>query len=178
MLRVIFAALAVFSLAACEEGDVMKEIDRKREERLKVEQAQAQKDRDFLVQNATKPGVKQTPSGLQYEVVRTVAQDVPRPTAVDKVKVSYEGRLINGAVFDSSYARGEPIEFVLNEVIPGWTEGLQLMKPGEEFNLYIPADIGYGARGAGADIPLNATLIFRVELLQFTTPDGKVVKAP
>lgn len=178
MLRAILSAFALFSLVACEEGDVIKEIDRKREERVKATEVDTQKGRDFLTENAKKAGVKTTPSGLQYEVVRAVSADIARPTATDRVKVNYEGKLVNGKVFDSSYTRGQPIEFVLNEVIPGWTEGLQLMKPGEEFMFYLPSDIGYGPRGAGEDIPPNATLIFKVELLGFTRPDGKVVKAP
>lgn len=178
MLRILFAALAAVTLVACEESDVMKEIDRKREERVKVLEQDVKKGRDFLVSNATKAGVKQTASGLQYEVVRAVTADIGRPTAEDRVKVNYEGKLVNGNVFDSSYARGEPIEFKLNEVIPGWTEALQLMKPGEEFLIYLPPEIAYGARGAGEDIPPNSTLIFKVELLQFTRADGKVVKAP
>lgn len=170
--------LSVFALGACGETDVMKEIDRKVAERARKAEEAAEAGRDFLRKNAERAAVKSTPSGLQYEVVRAVAADVARPTAADRVLVHYEGKLVDGTVFDSSYARNEPISFVLNEVIPGWTEGLQLMKPGEEFTLYLPSEIGYGARGAGADIPPNAALIFRVELLGFDRPDGTSVKAP
>jgi FKBP-type peptidyl-prolyl cis-trans isomerase len=117
----------------------------------------------FLEENATKEGVKTTPSGLQYEVLRDGTG--PKPSASSTVEVHYEGRLTNGAIFDSSYQRKETISFPLNRVIPGWTEGLQLMPTGSKYRLYIPSELGYGARGAGADIPPNATLIFDVELI-------------
>lgn len=170
-LALVFSAVAV---AACEP-DVMKEIDRKVAERAKKAEASAAENRAWLEKNAAKPGVKTTQSGLQYEVVRALDADLARPTAADRVRVHYEGKLIDGTVFDSSYARNEPAEFVLGEVIPGWTEALQLMKPGEEFTLYLPPEIGYGARGAPPDIPPNSALIFRVELLGFERPDGSTV---
>lgn len=117
----------------------------------------------FLQDNAKRAGVKTTPSGLQYEVLREGTGK--QPQASDIVKVNYEGKLVNGEIFDSSYARGEPVEFPLNQVIPGWTEGLQLMKEGGEYMLYVPAQLGYGTQGTGP-IPPNSTLIFKVELLQ------------
>lgn len=117
----------------------------------------------FLAENAKREGVKVTASGLQYEVLEaTLGQ---KPAATDKVKVHYEGTLIDGTVFDSSYKRGEPITFGLNQVIAGWTEGLQLMSIGSKYKLYIPYQLGYGAQGAGASIPPYAALIFTVELL-------------
>ncbi len=88
-----------------------------------------------------------------------------QPTSTDKVQVYYEGKLINGEVFDSSIARGEPVEFNLNQVISGWTEGLQLMKEGAEYTFYIPSELGYGAQGMGP-IPPNSTLIFKVQLIK------------
>ena len=117
----------------------------------------------FLAENALRDGVKTTESGLQYEVL--VQGKGPKPTAESTVKVHYEGTLIDGTVFDSSYQRGEPIEFPLNGVIRGWTEGLQLMPVGSKYKLYIPYELGYGERGAGASIPPYAALIFTVELL-------------
>ena len=117
----------------------------------------------FLAENAKKAGVTVTASGLQYEVLgATIGQ---KPKATDKVKVHYEGTLIDGTVFDSSYKRNEPITFALNQVIKGWTEGLQLMSVGSKYKLYIPYELGYGAQGAGGSIPPYAALIFTVELL-------------
>ena len=117
----------------------------------------------FLAENAKREGVKVTASGLQYEVLdATIGQ---KPKATDKVRVHYEGTLIDGTVFDSSYKRGESITFGLNQVIKGWTEGLQLMSVGSKYKLYIPYQLAYGERGAGANIPPYAALIFTVELL-------------
>lgn len=120
----------------------------------------------FLADNAKRKGISSTPSGLQYEVLAPGKADGKKPTATSKVKVHYTGTLINGKKFDSSYDRNEPIEFELNRVIPGWTEGVQLMSEGSKFKFYVPSEIGYGERGAGADIGPNETLIFEVELLE------------
>ena len=117
----------------------------------------------FLAENAKREGVKVTASGLQYEVLEaTLGQ---KPKATDTVKVHYEGTLIDGTVFDSSYKRGESISFPLNGVIKGWTEGLQLMSVGSKYKFFIPYQLAYGERGAGASIPPYAALIFTVELL-------------
>ncbi len=117
----------------------------------------------FLEENATKEGVKVTDSGLQYEVLEE--GEGASPEATDVVKVHYHGTLIDGTVFDSSVDRGEPTSFPLNRVIPGWTEGVQLMKEGAKYRFYVPQDLAYGERGAGADIKPFSTLIFEVELL-------------
>ena len=131
--------------------------------RLKFGEAKANGEK-FLQENALRDGVKTTDSGLQYEVL--TQGKGPKPTAESTVKVHYEGTLIDGTVFDSSYQRGEPIEFPLNGVIKGWTEGLQLMPVGSKYKLYIPYELGYGERGAGQSIPPYSALIFTVELLE------------
>ena len=119
----------------------------------------------YLAENATKEGVVVTPSGLQYKVIKE--GNGPKPINGDKVKVNYEGKLINGTVFDSSFERGKPVEFTLDQVIPGWTEGLKLMPVGSTFMLYVPQDIAYGENvRPGGPIEPFSTLIFRVELLE------------
>ncbi|MBR4534051.1 MAG: FKBP-type peptidyl-prolyl cis-trans isomerase [Bacteroidaceae bacterium] len=118
----------------------------------------------FLEENAKKEGVITTKSGLQYQVLTEGTGRSPKAT--DKVRCHYEGWLINGNVFDSSYQRGEPADFPLNGVIPGWTEGVQLMKEGAKYRFFIPYILGYGERGAGSNIPPYSTLIFDVELIK------------
>ena len=125
--------------------------------------ANKQAETDFLAENSKKPGIIVTGSGLQYEVIRE--GDGEKPVAADTVRVHYEGALTDGTVFDSSYLRGEPVEFPLGGVIVGWTEGLQLMSVGSEYRLIIPSDLGYGPQGAGSQIPPYSTLVFKVELL-------------
>lgn len=117
----------------------------------------------FLAENKNKPGVKTTASGLQYKVLKEGNGESPKET--DVVVVNYRGTLIDNTEFDSSYKRGEPATFPVNKVIKGWTEALQLMKPGSKYQLFIPPNLAYGERGAGGDIGPNATLIFEVELL-------------
>ncbi|ENX50580.1 MULTISPECIES: FKBP-type peptidyl-prolyl cis-trans isomerase [Acinetobacter] len=119
---------------------------------------------NFLTENANKEGVKTTASGLQYKIIKEGTGK--QPTATSVVKVHYKGQLTDGKVFDSSYDRGEPVEFPLNKVIPGWTEGLQLLKEGGKATFYIPAQLGYGEQGVPGMIPPNSTLIFDVELLE------------
>lgn len=118
----------------------------------------------FLAQNKTKPGIKTTASGLQYEVINEGTGVQPKTT--DQVTVHYKGMLLNGKEFDSSYKREQPTSFGLNQVIPGWTEGVALMKEGGKYRFFIPYQLAYGARGAGPDIPPYSTLIFEVELIK------------
>ena len=127
-------------------------------------QSALEKGKAFLQENAGKEGVQSTPSGLQYKVL--TPGEGKSPKATDTVLVHYRGTTIDGNEFDSSYKRREPIEFPLNGVIRGWTEGVQLMKEGSKFEFYIPSELAYGSRGAGRDIGPNETLIFEVELLK------------
>lgn len=123
-----------------------------------------EKGKNYLAENGKKSGVKTTDSGLQYEELKAGAGSMP--TAQDTVKVHYRGTLIDGTEFDSSYSRNEPVSFPLNGVIPGWTEGLQLIKEGGKGRLVIPSDLAYGPGGMGNAIGPNETLIFEVELLE------------
>jgi len=117
----------------------------------------------FLAENARQPGIIITSSGLQYQIISEGTG--PKPVITDEVKVHYQGTLVDGEVFDSSYARGVPVDFFLSQVIPGWSEGLQLMNVGSHFRFYIPSELGYGPGGMMQVIPPYATLIFEVELL-------------
>ena len=129
----------------------------------KREAVNRQEQTKFLEENKKKPGVTTTESGLQYEVLTPGYG--PQPTSSDVVRVHYKGSLINGTEFDSSYSRGQPVEFPLEGVIRGWTEGLQLMNIGSKYRLVIPSNLGYGPEGYGPQIPPDSTLVFEVELL-------------
>ena len=147
---------------------VKMEMSRRVQERQQAERtakAAAAKEagEKFLAENGKREGVKTTDSGLQYEIVTEGTGATP--TAADKVTVHYKGTLIDGTEFDSSYSRGQPVTFPLANVIPGWTEGLQLVKTGGKAKLYIPSALAYGERGAGPKIGPNETLVFEVELV-------------
>lgn len=130
----------------------------------------------FLAANKSKEGVKTTASGLQYKVLKEGTGPTPKET--DTVVTNYRGTLLDGTEFDSSYKRNEPASFPVNRVIKGWTEALQLMKVGSKYQLFIPAGLAYGERGAGRDIGPNATLIFEVELLSIKPPEPATTVAP
>jgi len=151
--------LSVEEMQACFEN-LQGKIDTRRKVALNIEK---EKGKQFLAENKKRNGVFETESGLQYEVI--VMGNGARPTATNTVKVHYHGTTVDGVIFDSSVQRGEPIEFGLNQVIRGWTEGLQLMPVGSKFILYIPSELAYGDNGSGSIIKGGATLIFEVELL-------------
>ncbi|GGO87886.1 putative FKBP-type peptidyl-prolyl cis-trans isomerase FkpA [Marinobacterium nitratireducens] len=139
-------------------------MEEQRQQFAELAQTNLDTGKAYQDENGKKDGVTTTESGLQYEEL--VAGDGDSPTADDTVKVHYKGELVDGTEFDSSYARGEPVSFPLNGVIPGWTEGLQLMKEGGKARLVIPADLAYGPGGMGNAIGPNETLVFEVELLE------------
>ena len=135
-----------------------------KEPKYSIEEANISEGEKFLAENAKKPGVTTTASGLQYEVLKPGAGAKPTPS--NQVTVHYVGTLLNGKEFDSSVRRREPATFGVTQVIQGWVEGLQLMPLGSKYKFYIPANLAYGERGAGGDIPPYATLIFEVELIK------------
>lgn len=143
------------------------------QQEAKKNEAQSQK---FLNDNKKKSGVQTTASGLQYKIEKQ--GNGPKPKATDKVKVNYVGKLIDGTTFDSSYDRKQPAEFIVNQVIPGWTEGLQLMPVGSKFSFYIPANLAYGERGAGDKIKPGSALVFEVELLSIEPAQAAASKTP
>ena len=154
---------------AAEAQQIVEDFFRKQEEKQRAEAAEKYKGaksegEKYLSENAKKEGVTTLPSGLQYQVLKE--GNGKSPKATDKVVCHYEGMLIDGTMFDSSIQRGEPATFPLNGVIAGWTEGLQLMKEGAKYRFFIPYQLGYGERGAGASIPPFATLVFDVELIE------------
>jgi len=150
--------------------DVIKAaFDKIREEQTMKQEAlndaAAKAGQDFLAENAKREGVTVTESGLQYEVMVAAADGQPMPEASDTVRVHYHGTLIDGTVFDSSVERGEPAQFPVTGVIRGWVEALQMMKVGDKWKLFIPAELAYGARSPSPRIPANSALVFEVELL-------------
>jgi FKBP-type peptidyl-prolyl cis-trans isomerase FkpA/FKBP-type peptidyl-prolyl cis-trans isomerase FklB len=168
------AAALKASFAGKPTGLTPEEADKIRNEfGAKMQQKMAQKAAEkgmknlaegeaFLAANKTKPGVRTTASGLQYQVIRMGNGALPKAT--DKVRVNYVGTLLDGTKFDSSYDNGQPVEFALNQVIPGWTEGVQLMPVNSKFRFWVPSNLGYGPNGQGPIGP-NAALVFEIELL-------------
>ena len=156
-------------------NEVQNEVRKEQGEKMKATAEANKKDGEaFLAANKTKEGVQTTPSGLQYKVL--VEGKGPKPTADDTVVCNYKGMLINGTEFDSSYKRGEPATFPVKGVIKGWTEALQMMPVGSKWQLFIPSDLAYGERGAGAEIGPDSTLIFEVELISIKSKDEDKAK--
>ena len=169
MKKIISFALAAMMLAGMASCNNSNTSSNENTEEAAPDYGQQIKDnktigREFLEQNAKNDSVVQTKSGLQYMVLKEGTGIKPGPT--DEVTVHYTGKLLDGTVFDSSVDRGEPATFPLDKVIPGWTEGLQLMSEGSKYRLFIPSELAYGSKGAGEDILPNSTLIFDVELIK------------
>jgi FKBP-type peptidyl-prolyl cis-trans isomerase len=138
--------------------------------------AQASAAQAYLAKNAARPGVHVLPDGLQFEVIHSGPANDLRPALGDEVKVNYEGKLLDGEVFDSSYARGAPVAMTVRDLVPGWVEALQLMRPGDEWLLYVPAKLGYGQRAAGP-IPPGSVLVFKLELIDVLPDPSSVGRA-
>lgn len=150
------------AISHTEARDIVNKYFTELEEKINSENIA--KGKAFLEENKKKANIVTLPSGLQYEVIKE--GNGKQPKATDRVRCHYEGTLIDGTLFDSSIKRGEPAVFGVNQVIPGWVEALQLMSEGAKWKLYIPADLGYGAHGAGDMIPPHSTLVFEVELIE------------
>jgi len=145
----VLAALGLWTVQACAQP---------------APSAEGQNPTAFMAQNALAAGVQSLPSGVQYKVLKSGPADGVHPTPEDLVKVNYEGALVNGQVFDSSYKRGTPITFQLKKLIPGWIEAVQQMRPGDQWMVYVPPALGYGDEQSGP-IPPNSVLVFKLELL-------------
>ncbi len=148
---------------------------RRVEERAQLTESNIKNGPEFLAQNALKPGVNVTESGLQYRVITSVDTDEPSPGPEDMVKVHYRGTLIDGKVFDASIGKGKPLNLRLDQVISGWTEGIQMMKIGEKYEFVIPSQLAYGEEGTRGNIAGNAVLVFEVELFEIN-PDVEAEK--
>jgi FKBP-type peptidyl-prolyl cis-trans isomerase len=182
MMKWMMAAAAALALAACGDnsgGNVMREIERGERQDAQTAQNTAAEADTFLARVRAQPGVEARPSGLLIERrARGRNQSLPRPTANATVVVNYEGKLPNGDVFDSSFQRGEPADFPLNAVVPGFSEAIQQMRPGDEIVATFPMELGYGPEGRPPVIPPASPLQFRIVLLAFQEPGGPVIAAP
>lgn len=155
------AAALVLAFAACAKSPTASAPD------------PAADGRAFLTKNAHAPGVKVTADGLQYRILRSGPADGLKPKLADEVKVDYEGKLLSGQVVDSSYQRGAPAVMTVRDLVPGWREALQLMRPGDEWLIYLPPKLGYGDKGAGP-IPPGAVLVFKLDLIGVLPDESSV----
>ena len=159
--RIAAAALVVLTMAGCHPKDQPKPP------------ADSSANAAFLAKNAKEPGVVTLPDGLQYKIVHSGPATGMKPHLADEVKVNYEGKLVDGTVFDSSYERGQPAAMPLKNLVKAWQEALQQMRPGDVWMLYVPPELGYGAEGQGP-IPGGAVLIFKIELIDFLPGPGTI----
>jgi FKBP-type peptidyl-prolyl cis-trans isomerase len=170
MLRILMISLAALSLAACQAKSPGAQGDAKGQGPV-VDQSVA--SAQFLAKNAKEPGVVTLPDGLQYKIVSSGPATGLKPHLNDEVKVNYEGKLIDGTVFDSSYERGQPAAMPLKNLVKAWQEAIPMMRPGDVWMLYVPPELGYGPEGQGP-IPGNAALIFKIELIDSLPGPGTV----
>jgi FKBP-type peptidyl-prolyl cis-trans isomerase len=170
MFRILMISVAALSLAACQPKTAAQDAGGAPTAAAKQADAAA---KAFLAKNAKEPGVVTLPDGLQYKVVHSGPTTGNKPHLNDEVKVNYEGKLVDGTVFDSSYDRGQPAAMPLENLVKAWQEAIPLMRPGDEWTLYVPPELGYGPEGQGP-IPGNAVLIFRIELIDFLPGPGSV----
>jgi peptidylprolyl isomerase/FKBP-type peptidyl-prolyl cis-trans isomerase FklB len=166
MKRTVVLFAAALALAACQPKPQAKAEPG-------APAVQSEVSKAYMNKVAKEPGVKVLPSGLAYKVVRSGPETGLKPKLQDEVKVHYEGKLEDGTIFDSSYERGAPAAMPLDRLIPAWQEALQLMRPGDEWTLYVPSNLGYGEEGAG-QIPPGAPLIFRIELIDVLPAPGRI----
>jgi len=160
--RLVLSVFAALALTACGKG---KDTD------PAALDANLAAGRAFLAKNAKEAGVVTLPDGLQYKIVKQGPTSVPSPRPQDLVKVHYEGKLLDGTVFDSSYERGQPAVFPLKGLVPAWITALQMMHPGDEWTLWVPSELGYGAEDKGA-VPPNSVMVFRIELIDVARQGG------
>ena len=176
----LIATIAAIALCACaDNSNVLREIERAEKQEAEAAQQMTTNADEFQAQVRAQPGVEARPSGLLIERrARGSNQALPRPSAGATVLVHYEGKLSDGSVFDSSFARNQPAEFPLNAVVPGFSEAIQQMRPGDEVVATFPMELGYGSEGRPPVIPPAAPLQFRIVLLAFQEPGGQPVQAP
>jgi peptidylprolyl isomerase/FKBP-type peptidyl-prolyl cis-trans isomerase FklB len=169
MKRFLILAAAALAVSACQPKAAPKP------EAEQAEATQSDVSKAFMAKVAKEPGVKVLPSGLAYKVVRSGPAGGLKPQITDEVKVHYEGKLEDGHVFDSSYERGSPVAMPLRGLIPAWQQVLPMMRPGDEWILYVPSNLGYGEQGAGGgEIPPGAPLTFRIELIDVLPGPGRI----
>ncbi len=178
MRKLALITLAALSVAACQKSGSVVDADTKDDPKAAAAAADMDKEsKAFMAKAVKEEGVRTLKSGVAYKIVRSGPTTGLRPQIMDEVKVHYEGKLVNGKVFDSSYERGQPAAMPLKGLIPAWQEALTLMRPGDEWILYVPSEQGYGKEGAGGgEIPPNSALIFRIELIDVLPGPGHILQ--
>lgn len=168
----LILAAAALVVSGCEKKDAGDTSQMSYEQVMALAKKNAEEAKTFLAENAKKPGVMTLPSGVQYQVLKSGPATGVSPLGSDTVQVNYQGALLNGKIFDTTYqdSGAIPQAFQVDGLIPAWTEALQQMKPGDEWTLWVPPELGYGEAGAGADIPPNSLLVFKINLVRVIKP--------